>query len=436
MMLRNIRGLHLDGRKKMSTEVPIQTYLNPEYVYVPLSCGPVPYKTIVAVGDKVLKGQVVALREDRFGHPIHSSVSGVVSAIKKMWHPMARMVETLEIKNDFLETAIDGFGEGLKEITKENIINRVKNAGIVGLGGAGFPTYIKYMSNRDAKMFIVNAAECEPYLTADAMLIETEVDKLIRGIKYIMIATGAPKAVIAIKRTKRTLIAHLEAALEKNPDISVFLLKDVYPAGWEKYIVERVMKKTYHSLPVEVGAVVNNVATVVAVCEAVEENKPLIEKVVTVTGEGVVQPQNFFVKIGVKASELFALAGGYIEELEDAYFIAGGPMSGKAIFLDDMIITPYLGSVIIKPRGYVGLAQPCMGCGKCAEFCPVFLTPTEIKKAFLAGDLNEAEKQGALKCIQCGLCSFVCPSRVEITDSVVKAQEAVKKANSAKVKKG
>lgn len=435
-MLRNIRGLHIEGRKQMSTEAPIQTYLKPEYVYVPLSCGPVPYKAIVAVGDKVLKGQAVALREDRFGHPIHSSVSGVVSAIKKMWHPFARMVETIEIKNDFQEIAIADFGQPLKELTKENIINRVKNAGIVGLGGAGFPTYIKYMSNRDAKVVIINAAECEPYLTADAMLIQTAVDKLIRGIKYIMIASGAPKAVIAIKKTKRTLIAHLESSLVNNPQISVFLLNDVYPAGWEKYIVERVLKKSYHSLPIEVGAVINNVATVIAVCEAIEENKPLIEKVITITGEGIKQPQNFFVKIGVKASDLISLAGGYVDDLEDAYFIAGGPMSGKAIFLDDMIITPYLTSVIVKPKGFVGLAQPCMGCGKCAEYCPAYLTPTEIKKAFLAGDLEEAEKQGALKCVQCGLCSYVCPSRVEITDSVVKAQEAVKKANSAKVKKG
>ena len=286
----------------MSTDAPIQTYLDPEYVYVPLIAGSTKLKPIVSAGDNVLKGQVVALREDRFAHPVHSPVSGTVVGVKKVWHPIARMVEMLEIKNDFQETAVEDYGKPLTELTKENIIDRVKNCGIVGLGGAGFPTYVKYLPNKPADVVLINAAECEPYITADAVLIQNFADKLIRGIRYIMIATGAPKAQIAIKRTKQALIAHLNSKLAESKEISLLLLPDVYPAGWEKYIVERALNKTYNGLPSEVGAVVNNVATTIAVCDAVEENKPLIEKVVTVTGEGIKKPQNFMIKIAPKPS--------------------------------------------------------------------------------------------------------------------------------------
>jgi len=435
-MLRKIRGLHIDGRKKMSTDAPIQTYLYPEYVYVPLIAGPTQLKAIVGAGDKVLKGQVVALREDRFAHPVHSPVSGTVVGVKKVWHPIARMVEMLEIKNDFQETAVEDYGKPLTELTKENIIDRVKNCGIVGLGGAGFPTYVKYLPNKPADVVLINAAECEPYITADAVLIQNFADKLIRGIRYIMIATGAPKAQIAIKRTKQALIAHLNSKLAESKEISLLLLPDVYPAGWEKYIVERALNKTYNGLPSEVGAVVNNVATTIAVCDAVEENKPLIEKVVTVTGEGIKKPQNFMIKIGTKALELIERAGGYIDELGDAYFIAGGPMTGSAIYTDDMAISSSLGSIIVLPKRTTSIAQACMGCGRCADYCPAFLTPTEIKRAFNAGEIDLAEELGALKCIQCGLCSYVCPSRVEITDAVVKAKAAVQKKKATAVKKG
>ena len=431
MLFKSIKGVHLDGKKEMSIKNEIVPFLNPKFVYFPTVSGTVVYKSLVSVGDKVLKGQPILQRNDRFGHPVCSSVSGEVSAIKKMWHPIGRMVEMIEIKNDFEETAVEAIGQGLVELTKEKIVERVMKAGIVGHGGAGMPTYVKYQPVANQELLIVDAAECEPYITSDHMLIKTDVEELIRGIKYVLTAIGAKEAKICVKKTKKELIDVLEAACKEEGNISVFLVNDVYPAGWERYLVEKVTKQTYKALPTEIGVIVNNVQTVISVCQAVEQNMPLIEKVVTFSGEGLKNPCNVKVKIGTKASDVIDAIGGYVDGLGESYFIAGGPMTGKSIMFDEVVITANLNSVVIKVKAEAP-AFPCIGCGKCAEACPVFLTPTEIKGAHEAGDNDALNALNASACIQCGLCSYVCPSRVEITEAVGKAKEAVLKANALK----
>ena len=431
MLFKSIKGVHLDGRKEMSIKSEIVPFLNPKFVYFPTVSGTVVYKSLVSVGDKVLKGQPILQRVDRFGHPVCRSVSGEVSAMKKMWHPVGRMVEMIEIKNDFEETTVETIGQGLVELSKENIVERVKNAGIVGQGGAGMPTYVKYQPVADQEVLLVDACECEPYITVDHMLIKTNVEELIRGTKYVLIATGAKEAKICVKKTKKELIEVLENACKEEANISVALVNDVYPAGWERYLVEKVTKKTYKALPSEVGVVVNNVQTIISVCQAVEQNMPCIEKVVTFSGEGLKNPCNVKVKIGSKASDVIESIGGYIDGLGDSYFIAGGPMTGKSIMFDEVVITANLNSVVVKVKEEAA-AMPCIGCGKCAEVCPVFLTPTEIKGAHESGDNDALNALNASACIQCGLCSYVCPSRVEITEAVGKAKEAVLKANALK----
>ena len=427
-MFNKIHGHHIDGRKHMSTSVPIEDYLDPDFVYFPLTIGNTECKRLVEVGSKVLMGQQILLREGRFGHPICSSVSGTVTQIKKQWHSSGKMIEMLEIQNDHQNLACYGpTNDG--ELTREMIIDKVKNAGIVGLGGAAFPTYVKYLPSSPADVVIINAAECEPYLTCDFMSIIEDADTFIRGIKYIMLANSAKKGVIAIKKNKVEAIEALKKALVGIDNISIFLLKDEYPAGWEKYIVEKVTKKSYSGLPREAGAVVNNVQTAIAVTHAVEENKPLIERVVTVTGEGIVNPHNFRVKIGTKINPLIEKCGGYVENLGDAYFICGGPMTGKAMFFDDLVITSNVGSVIVKPKVDNGKHPECIGCGKCAENCPAYLTPTAIKQAFLSGNIADLNALNASRCVQCGLCSYVCPSRIEMTDYMFKAKDMLMKAN-------
>lgn len=429
MILNKIHGVHLDGHKEMSTGTPIKDCLKPAFVYLPLVIGNMVYEKQVEVGSHVLKGQVVLLRNDRFPHPVHAPVSGEVTGTKKMWHASGKMLEMLEIKNDGLEEAVPEFGKALSDPTKEEIIERVKNAGIVGLGGAGFPTYAKYTGKAPIEVVLINAAECEPYITADYMLIKSECAKLLRGVTYIMKATGATKAKIAIKKTKVEAIEALQQHLGNYENIELFLMKDEYPAGWEKYIVEHALGKTYNGLPSEVGAVVNNVQTSIAICEAIEENKPLIEKVITLTGEGINVPCNLRVKVGTNVASLLPEVEGYIDDLGETWMIAGGPMTGRTVMGDNLVVSASLGSVIVKPKRIHEPNPVCMGCGKCASNCPAHLTPTEIRKAFEDNDVKTLIALNTMKCVQCGLCSYVCPSRIEMTEYVSKAKDMVAKAS-------
>lgn len=428
-MFKKIKGIHINGRKEMSITEPIQDFLTPKMVYLPINSGNITYKPLVEVGEYVLKGQLILERVGRFSHPVACPVSGFIKSVKKMWHPSGKMLEMLEIENDFQEKAVESFGvENTLPLTKELIIEKVQQAGIVGLGGAGFPTFVKYSLDIEMEAVLINAAECEPYLTADYMSIKENTSKLIRGIEYIIKATNAKQAIIAIKKTKKPAIEILEKATKDKSNITVGLLNDVYPAGWEKYIVEHIMNKTYDALPSDCLCVVNNVQTAISVCDAVEKNIPLIEKVFTLTGECINKPRNYRVKIGTLVSDLINLSGGYVEGLDEAYLIAGGPMTGKSIMFDDLVITASLGSVIVMPK-QIKIDNPaCLGCGKCAEICPTNLTPTEIKKAHALGDIETLKLLNTMKCVQCGLCSYVCPSRIEMTEAVGKAKEALMKA--------
>lgn len=426
MIFNKMRGIHLDGKKEMSTSKPIRNFLSPNSVFIPLGVNNLKYEQLVKVGDHVLKGQAIMNRTDRFGHPICSPISGEIKGIKKVWHPCGKMIDMLEIANDFKEETVAEYGEKIDgEITKEKILSRIKHAGIVGLGGAGFPTFAKHATIDTIDCVIINAAECEPYITADYMLVQEECNKMLRGLTYIMKVTQAETGIIAIKKTKKSAIEVLQRELVNFPNVSIFLLKDEYPAGWERYIVEHVTSKKYNNLPSEVGIVVNNVQTAIAVCEAVEENKPLIEKVITITGEGIKEPQNFRVKIGTIVSSLINECGGYIDNLEDTWLIAGGPMTGRVVLSDNLIVSANLSSVIVKPKKVKQNNPHCMGCGKCSVHCPAHLTPTEIKQAFDMNDVEALKKLNVMKCVQCGLCSYVCPSRVEMTETVGKAKDLV-----------
>ena len=205
-------------------------------------------------------------------------------------------------------------------------------------------------------------------------------------------------------------------------------MKNVYPAGWEKYVVEQVTGKTYNNLPAEAGVIVNNSATTIVFADVVEKNIPLISRPITITGEGINQPRTYIVPIGTKVSELVELSGGYVEGLDPLKYnyIAGGPMTGRAIFVDDLVVNDTLGAVIVKPV-IEGLYPECMGCGRCADVCPTYLTPTEIKKAYERKDVKLLGDLNANKCVECGLCSYVCPSHVEITEAVGKGKALLKK---------
>ncbi|MFA6628093.1 MAG: RnfABCDGE type electron transport complex subunit C [Bacilli bacterium] len=429
MIFRKSTSIHISehpGHKQLSLFTPPSEYKKPEMVYIPLVEGD-PCEAVVAVGDHVLVGQVVAQRKGRFGLPLHASVSGEVTSIsKKMWHASGMMVNMIEIKNDFKETLDPSIKPNdVAKLTPSQMIEIVKNCGIVGLGGSGFPTFVKYSSKCEIHTLIVNAVECEPYLTADYVLLKQKTDELIRGIQYAMKMSGASHAYICIKQDKVQAIALLEDHLQDH--ISIFPVKDVYPAGWEKYLVQRVTNQTYKMLPSEVGVVVNNAATLIAMCAAIEENQPLVEKMVTFTGQGLAHPQNVLVKIGTLANEVIRAIGGYADGVTDANFIVGGPMTGRTLLFDSVVIHRSLGGIVVMPKESSAPALPCMGCGKCVEICPVFLSPVLIKNAVDKKDKDLMIALKADKCMMCGLCSYICPSRIELTDAMSKARATVLK---------
>jgi Na+-translocating ferredoxin:NAD+ oxidoreductase subunit C len=430
MIFQKTHGIQIDGRKDMSKKTPLEEYFNPEYVYIHLLKNIGPLKSTVNVGDKVKVGQIVAIREGFGEMNVHATISGEVTAIKKAWHPSGKMVDAIEIKNDFKNDPDPSIhpNKAIDALTKEELIDMMKEAGLTGLGGAGFPTYIKYITKLPIDTVIINAVECEPYLTCDYTFITTYPEKLLKGLKYFMKAASANRGVIAYKAYNKGIKNALEKYLKHYKNISLFELQDVYPAGWEKYIIERITGKTYSGLPSEVGVIVNNSSTAIAFSDIVEHNIPLISRPITITGEGIKEPKNFYVPIGTKVSDLVEKCGGYTSYIEpkEANYIAGGPMTGNAIFIDDLIVTDTLGGIIVKP--VVDKLHPeCLGCGKCADICPAYLTPTEIKKALDYKDLDLIQALNANSCVQCGLCSYVCPSHVEITDAVVKAKGLLRK---------
>jgi len=431
MLFRKIKGVRIEGNKQMSRCAPLRDYLDPPVVSIPLLQGMSVLKPAVEVGANVKIGDIIAYREGFGAMPIHASIAGKVTAIKKVWHASGRMVEAVEIENDHSGALSDSIQpeKNPDGLDKEALIQKMIDAGLSGLGGAGFPTYIKYQTKCPIDTVIINAIECEPYLTCDFLMSIKYPEKLVKGLHYFMKAAGAEKGVIAYKAYNQAVEDAVKPYLERFPEITTFPLKDVYPAGWEKYVTEAVTGKTYPKLPSQVGVIVNNAGTAIAYADMVENNIPLIARNITITGEGITNPQNFYVPFGTKVAELVALCGGYQEGLDPKYawYIAGGPMTGKAILIDDLVVNDTLGAVIVIPTPKEKLHPECLGCGKCADACPAFLTPTEIKRAYDMKDETAIRNLQADKCIACGLCSYVCPSHIEITDAVVKARDSLKK---------
>ena len=425
MIFQKVKGIFIDGRKDMCKKNPLTEYLSPKKVYIPLIQRSSILKAEVKVGDYVKLGQLVASVEKPFNVRVHASVSGNVTAIKKVWHASGKMVDAVEIENDFKNELADTIKEekNVDKLTREQLIEKMELAGLTGLGGAGFPTHVKYKTKLKIDAVIINAVECEPYLTCDYHFITSYAEKLLKGASYMARAAGASKAYVAYKINYKEIRESMMPYLKDYPNVEVFPVKNVYPSGWEKFVVEQVTKKTYKNLPAEAGVIVNNSATAIIYADIVEKNIPQIVRPVVVTGEGVKVPHAFVVPIGTKVSELVEICGGYVDGLDPLKYnyIAGGPMTGKAILIDDLVVSDTLGSVVIKPI-VEGFYPECLGCGKCADVCPAYLTPTEIKKAFERKDLKLLGDLNANKCVECGLCSYICPSHVEITEAVGKGK--------------
>lgn len=417
-------GAHPYDGKKMSRECPIEI-LNPgDTLVYPLSqhIGAMA-KPLVKAGDRVLVGQKIAEKGGFISANIHSSVSGTVKAIEKRLVATGGMVDSIIVENDGMyEEAAPIFSGNPDELSKDEIIKIIEEAGIVGMGGAGFPTNVK-LSPKNADIIdsiIVNGAECEPYLTSDYRRMVEQTDKLVKGLKIVLKIFPDAKGYFGIEDNKPEAIEALLKATENEDRIEVVPLKTKYPQGGERSMIYAVTGRKINSkmLPADVGCIVHNVDTIYAIYNAVYNGKPLIERIVTITGDAVRTPKNFQVRIGTSFRELIDAAGGFTTEPEK--IISGGPMMGFSFYNIDVPVVKGSSSLLAFIKDDVSHEEPsaCIRCGRCAAACPEHLLP--MKLAALAGqnEPEEFKKLGGMECVECGCCSYVCPAKRQVTQSV------------------
>lgn len=380
-------------------------------------------KPIVKKGDYVLTGQKIAEAGGFVSAPIYASVSGTVKVIEPRRVVTGDSVMSIVIENDGKYQEVEYPAcKALEDYTKEEIIERVKEAGIVGMGGAGFPTFIKLSPKEPERIdyVIVNCAECEPYLTSDYRRILEEPQKVIAGLRVMLKLFDKAHGILAVEDNKPDCIALLKKLTQNDTGISIKALKTKYPQGAERQIIFATTGRSANSkmLPADVGCIVDNVDTVVAIYHAVMEGRPLMERIVTVTGDAVEKPRNFKVRIGTNYHELIDEAGGFKEQ--PVKIISGGPMMGFGIFDLDVPTTKTASALLCLTRDDVSAIEPsaCINCGKCAEVCPGRVVPKLL--ADYAENYNEEAflKCDGMECCECGCCSYVCPARRTLTQSI------------------
>lgn len=428
-------GIH-PAEHKITAGKPIETLPVPKSAVIPLSqhLG-APSTPVVKKGDTVKAGQLIAKSSAFVSANIHSSVSGKVTKIDNVIDTTGyrQPAVIIEVEGDEWDEKIDTGKTVKKEITisGEEIRKRTEEAGIVGLGGATFPSHIKLSvpKGKKAEVLIINGAECEPYLTADHRLMLEKGEELMVGITLIMKALGVEKAMIGIENNKPDAFDHLTSLSANFKGISVHALKVMYPQGAEKQLIKSLINREVPSgaLPIEVGTVVHNVGTAVAVYEAVQKNKPLFERVVTVSGKSLKNPGNFLVRIGTPVSELIEAAGGMPEDA--GKIINGGPMMGKALNTTEAPVAKGTSGILVfsvseSKREEV---QKCIRCSKCVSICPMGLEPYLLKAASEREMWEMVEGDRVLDCMECGSCSYICPSRLPLLDYIRLGKTTVSK---------
>ena len=380
-----------------------------------------PVSPVVAVGDTVKVGQVIADTTEYFAVPVHSSISGVVKEIRDYPHPSGSMVQSILIENDNLYTPIDAKPvENIDALSKEELCRIVRDGGLVGLGGAGFPAHIKLAPKNPIKYFIINGAECEPYITADHRRMVENTAEVIDGIKIAMKILGVKEAYIGVEKNKPDCINALQLAVRYDESIKVMPMKTKYPQGAEKTLLKAIagVNLPANKIPADVGALIMNVDTVFELGRIFKTGMPLTERIVTVSGDAVKEPDNFVVPLGVPLSFLFEAAKGFKEEPKK--ILMGGPMMGNAQYSADV-------PVIKTTSAVLALAHPdhvydpngvCIRCGKCARYCPMQLMPFKISQAGLNGDVDMALKYHIMDCMQCGVCSYICPTKTNLLANI------------------
>ena len=430
-------GIHPYDGKELSKDKPIKAVLPKGDLVYPLSqhIG-APAKPIVAKGDHVLTGQKIAEAGGFVSAPVYATVSGTVKAIEPRRVVTGDNVMSIVVENDGVYDEVEYPAvKPLEDMTREEIIACIKEAGIVGMGGAGFPTFIKLSPKEPEKIdyVIANCAECEPYLTSDYRRMLEEPQKLVDGLKVYLKLFENARGILAVEDNKPDCIELLRKLTKDETRISVKTLKTKYPQGAERQIIYAATGRSINSsmLPADAGCVVNNVDTIVAVYHAVYEGRPLMNRIVTVTGDAVADPRNFIVRIGTNYHELVEEAGGFKEE--PVKIISGGPMMGFGIFDLNVPTTKTASALLCLTQDDVSRMEPsaCINCGRCVEACPSRLVPSMLADFAEHYEEEEFLSHDGMECCECGCCSFVCPARRSLTQSI----KSMRKMQLAKKKK-
>ncbi|MBQ2664782.1 MAG: electron transport complex subunit RsxC [Clostridia bacterium] len=407
-------GFHIRDHKELTNTIPTKRVPDCDMHIFPMRqhIG-APLKPLVQIGDKVKVGQKIADSEEFVSAPVHSSVSGTVTDIQQYFHDSTAMVDAIFVKNDKEYTVSeDVCPKDYTKMTTEEILKTIREAGIVGMDGAGFPTHVKLAPRNKVDYVIINGAECEPYITSDHRYMLENADDIIYGLKIAMKALGLSDGHIGVELNKPDGMEALKASKEYGANIHIIALKTKYPQGAEKQLIKAVTGRNVPAgkLPADAGAVVVNVATAVAIANAFKTGMPAIEKNVTVSGDAVQNPSNFRVRTGVPVKFLIEQAGGFKNEPEK--IISGGPMMGISQYNTDYPVTKTTSSVltISKAEKTYDPDSPCIRCGRCVDHCPMRLMPFKLSEASRKDDIEMARKYNILECIECGLCSYICPA--------------------------
>lgn len=424
-------GIHPYDGKDISKDKPIREVLPEGELVYPLSqhIG-APAKPIVEKGDHVLTGQMIAEASGFVSAPIFATVSGTVKAIEPRRVVTGDMVQSVVIENDgkYEEIAYKKV-KPLEEMTRKEIIDQIAWAGVVGMGGAGFPTHVKLSPKNPEQIdyVIVNCAECEPYLTSDYRKMLEEPEKLIGGLKVSLALFEHATGILAVEDNKPDCLELLRNMTKDEPRICVKALKTKYPQGAERQMIYastgRVIDST--KLPSDAGCVVNNVDTVIAIYQAVIEGRPLMHRIVTVTGDAIADPCNFKVRIGTNYAELIEKAGGFKTQPEKV--VSGGPMMGFGLFDLNVPTTKTASALLCLTRDEVSAMEPgpCINCGRCVEVCPGRVVPSRLADYANHGNEDAFVKYNGMECCECGCCSYVCPAKRQLTQSIKSMRKMV-----------
>jgi electron transport complex protein RnfC len=431
-------GVHPPEHKELTAHVPIRRMPWPEEVVLPLrQHAGKPARLVVRKGQRVERGDVLADADGFISSPVHASASGRVIDVDWWPHPDGTMAMAvrLEVERWSAQLPRPRMVPDWHGLTHQEVVQAVQDAGVVGLGGAAFPTHVKLAPPKDLHIdtIVINGAECEPYLTTDHRSMVEYPDRVHFGVRIMMHALGVKRAIIGVERNKPDAIAALERTRPSDLDVTILPLTVKYPQGAEKMLVKAVLDREVPSgkLPATVGVVVQNVGSVAMLAEVFETGMPLVERIVTVSGHGVKRPSNLIVPVGTKTRDLLEFCGGLTEDAEEVLF--GGPMMGNSVRDLDVPVLKGTTGVVVLTRDEVRARReyPCIHCGRCLEACPMFLNPSRLGDLAKAARYDEMEGEHLADCMLCGSCSYVCPSSIPLAQLFSASKTALRRRRTA-----